>query len=321
MPATQRSPLGGLGYAFAGFAVFATHDAVIKALGMSYSVFQIIFFAMLFAFVPMAMVMLADRQVDNFRPNHPWLILLRALSSVIAMGSAFYAFTVLPLAEVYALLFATPLLITALSALLLGEPVRLQRWAAVLVGLVGVIVVLRPGVTEISTGHIAALTAACMSALGSIIMRRIGGQERTAVMILYPMLSSILFMGAALPFVYVPMGLSDLGLSASVGLMSVVAQFCLIAAYRAAPAAVVAPTQYSQILWATVFGAVFFAEFPDIWVGVGASIVIGSGVFIVWRESRPKVSARNPILRNPNMRYDAGVSPKPKHRRPEAEEE
>lgn len=316
MPDISRTPLGGLGYAFGGFAIFATHDAVIKSLGMSYSVFQIIFFAMLFAFVPMAVVMLADRQVDNFRPRHPWLILLRATTSVIAMASAFYAFTVLPLAEVYALLFATPLVITALSAVLLREPVRAQRWAAVLVGLVGVLVVLRPGVTVITTGHIAALTAAVMSALGSIIMRKIGGEERTAVMILYPMLSSILFMGAALPFVYVPMELGHLGMAASVGLMSVLAQFCLIAAYRAAPAAVVAPTQYSQILWATVFGALFFAEFPDTWVGIGASIVIASGVFIVWRESRPQVSERNPILRNPNMRYDAGVSPRPKHRRP-----
>lgn len=316
MIGTPRTPLGGLGYAFAGFAIFATHDAVIKSLGMSYSVFQIIFFAMLFAFVPMAVVMLADRQVDNFHPRHPWLILLRATTSVIAMASAFYAFTVLPLAEVYALLFATPLVITALSALLLGESVRAQRWAAVLVGLIGVIVVLRPGLTVITSGHIAALTAAFMSALGSIIMRKIGGKERTAVMILYPMLSSILFMGAALPMVYVPMKLVDLGMAASVGLMSVLAQFGLIAAYRAAPAAVVAPTQYSQILWATLFGALFFSEFPDIWVGVGASIVIASGVFIVWRESRPQVSERNPILRNPNMRYDAGVSPKPKHRRP-----
>ncbi|SMR82237.1 S-adenosylmethionine uptake transporter [Aliiroseovarius halocynthiae] len=317
MTDTPRTSVAGLGYAFAGFAIFATHDAVIKALGVNYSVFQIIFFAMLFAFVPMSVMMLADRQVDNFRPHHPWLILMRSVATVVAMSSAFYAFTVLPLAEVYALLFATPLLITALSAWLLGEKVRAQRWAAVLVGLVGVIVVLRPGVTQISFGHIAALTAAVMSSLGSVIMRKIGGEERTAVMILYPMLSSILFMGAALPFVYVPMQINDLGLAASVGLMSVLAQIAIIIAYRSAPAAVVAPTQYSQILWATAFGALFFGEFPDMWVGVGAAIIIASGVFIVWRESRPQVSERNPILRNPNMRYDAGVSPKPKHRRPQ----
>lgn len=116
------------------------------------------------------------------------------------------------------------------------------------------------------------------------------------------------------------MQIVDLGLSASVGVMSVFAQMMIIAAYRAAPAAVVAPTQYSQILWATAFGALFFNELPDMWVGVGASVIIASGVFIVWRESRPSVSIRNPILRNPNPRYDAGPSPKPKHRRPQQSE-
>ncbi|SPF79139.1 Riboflavin transporter [Aliiroseovarius pelagivivens] len=317
MSDTSQSPLRGLGFAFAAFGLFATHDAVIKLLGAQFAVFQIIFFAMLFAFVPMAVMMLADRQVDNFRPHHPWLILTRSATSVIAMSAAFYAFTVLPLAEVYALLFATPLLITAMSAWLLGEPVRGQRWAAVVVGLIGVLIVLRPGVTVITFGHVCGLIAAFCSALGSIIMRKIGGEERTAVMILYPMLSSILSMGVILPFVYVPMQIVDLGLSASVGVMSVFAQMMIIAAYRAAPAAVVAPTQYSQILWATAFGALFFNELPDMWVGVGAAVIIASGVFIVWRESRPSVSVRNPILRNPNPRYDAGPSPKPKHRRPE----
>lgn len=320
MSDTSQSPLRGLGFAFAAFGLFATHDAVIKLLGMQFAVFQIIFFAMLFAFVPMSVMMLADRQVDNFRPHHPWLILIRSTTTVIAMSTAFYAFTVLPLAEVYALLFATPLLITAMSAWLLGEPVRGQRWAAVIVGLIGVLIVLRPGVTVITFGHICALIAAFCSALGSIIMRKIGGEERTAVMILYPMLSSILAMGLILPFVYVPMQIMDLGLSASVGVMSVFAQMMIIAAYRAAPAAVVAPTQYSQILWATAFGALFFDELPDMWVGVGAGIIIASGVFIVWRESRPSVSVRNPILRNPNPRYDAGPSPKPKHRRPQQSE-
>ncbi|MHA6265681.1 DMT family transporter [uncultured Aliiroseovarius sp.] len=315
MSEITHTPVRGLGFAFAAFGVFATHDAIIKALGVNYAVFQIIFFAMLFAFVPMSILMLADRQVDNFRPRHPWLILLRAATSVIAMSSAFYAFTVLTLAEVYALLFATPLLITAMSAIFLGETVRAQRWAAVFVGLVGVLVVLRPGVTEITFGHICALIAAFCSSLGSVIMRKIGNEERTAVMILFPMLSSILFMGLILPFVYRPMELGDLGLVAGVGALSVFAQILIIAAYRAAPAAVIAPTQYSQILWATLFGLLFFEELPDIWVGVGATIIIGSGIFIVWRESRPSVSNRNPILRDPNPRYDAGPSPKPKHRR------
>ena len=263
----------------------------------------------------MAVVILADRAVDNFRPHHPWLILSRSLLYLIAVSNAFYAFTVLPMAEVYALLFATPLLITALSAPLLGETVRAQRWAAVALGLIGVLIVLRPGVTELSTGHIAALVAAAASSLASIIIRRIGGEERSAVMILYPMLAAIMTSAMVMPIVYIPVKLPDLAMLAAIGLLSVGAQFGIIAGYRAAPAAVIAPIQYSQIVWAVIFGALFFAERPDKYVAIGATVIIASGMFIVWRESRDNVSNRNPILRNPNPRFDAGPSPKPKHRR------
>ena len=307
----------GLGFAFLAFGLFATHDAIIKALGHDYSVFQIIFFAMLFAFVPMAVLVLADQSTGNFRPRHPWLLLARSLLSLTAMSAAFYAFVTLPLAEVYALLFATPLLITALSVPLLGETVRAQRWAAVAIGLIGVIIVLRPGVTALSAGHLAALVAALGSSLSAIIIRKIGGQERSAVLILYPMLASILVMGAILPAVYVPVELPSLGLMAGIGLLSVVAQLCTITAYRFAPAAVVAPMQYSQILWATGYGIVFFAERPDTMVAAGAGIIIASGIFIVWRESRANVSDRTPVLRTPNPRYDTGPSPDPDYLRQE----
>ncbi|MDN3718576.1 DMT family transporter [Roseibium salinum] len=88
------------------------------------------------------------------------------------------------------------------------------------------------------------------------------------------------------------------------------AQFFTISAYRAAPAAVVAPLQYSQILWATLFGALFFAERPDFYVAVGSSIIIASGIFVVWRESRENVSNKTPVLKTANPRFDTGPQPK-----------
>ncbi|TCD14119.1 DMT family transporter [Oricola cellulosilytica] len=312
MDGGRHSPGRGIGFAVVAFALFATHDAIIKGLGAGYSVFQIIFFAMLFSFVAAAILVLADSSTGNFRPRHPWLILARSLLSVTGMSAAFFAFVSLPLAEVYALLFATPLLITALSVPLLGETVRAQRWAAVVVGLIGVIIVLRPGATALSPGHVSALVAALASALSAIIIRKIGGEERSAVMILYPMLASLAVMGAVLPFVYVPVELPALGLMAGVGLLSVAAQLGTIAAYRFAPAAVIAPMQYSQILWATLYGIVFFSERPDAMVAAGAAVIIASGLFIVWRESRANVSQRTPVLRSANPRYDAGPSPKPR---------
>jgi drug/metabolite transporter (DMT)-like permease len=310
MQGGQDRTLRGIGFAILAFALFATHDALIKALGGGFSVFQIIFFAMLFAFVPMTALVLFDQAADNFRPHHPWLVLIRAMLSLFAMAGAFYAFATLPLAEVYALLFTIPLLITALSVPLLGETVRAQRWAAVIVGLIGVVIVLRPGATNLELGHLTAMAAALASALAGIIIRKIGGEERSAVLILYPMMSSIIVMGAILPFVYVPADLPSLGMMAAVGILSVVAQLFTITGYRLAPAAVIAPMQYSQILWATAFGVIFFAEQPDAYVAVGAAFIIASGLFIVWRETRQNVSAKSPVLRTSNARFDAGPSPR-----------
>ncbi|WP_434052879.1 MAG: DMT family transporter [Roseibium sp.] len=306
----MTATLKGLFAALGAFALFSTHDAVIKSLGATYEVFQIIFFSMLFAFVPMSIIMLADKAIDNFRPHYPVLVLCRAGLSIVAMSCAFYAFTVLPLAEVYALLFATPLLVTALSVPLLGETVRMQRWGAVVVGLIGVLIVLRPGLTELTAGHFAGLIAAAASAMSSILARKLGGKERPAVLILFPMLLSMLVMSMTLPVVYVPVTLPDLGLMAVVGFLSVLAQLCILGAYRAAPAAFVAPLQYSQILWATLFGALFFAETPDRYVAIGSSVIILSGMFVVWRESRENVSEKTPVLRTANPRVDTGPQPK-----------
>ncbi len=306
---TQNTTLRGLGFAFLGFAVFASHDALIKVLGGTYSVMQIIFFATLFSFVPMAVTILTDRTTGNFLPHHPWLVLLRSALMVTSMVCAFYAFSVLPLAEVYSLLFAFPLFVTVLSIPILGEVVRFQRWAAVGVGLIGVLIVLRPGATDITLGHMAALAAAFCSALGSVLVRKIGNEERSAVLILYPMLLAIVVMSLMQPAVYQPPSLLHLAMMALVGVFSVIAQHLIILAYRAAPAGVVAPSQYSQIIWATLFGMIFFGEHPDGWVAVGASVIIASGIFVVWRESRSNTTSVNtPVLRVRSPRSDTGAS-------------
>ncbi len=291
--------------ALACFATFSTHDAIVKTLGADYATFQIIFFGTLFAFLPMTVLLLADKEQANLRPHHPWLVAGRVACNLTSGVCAFYAFTHLPLAEAYALIFAAPLLITVLSVPLLGETVRVRRWIAVLVGLVGVIVVLRPGTTALTLGHAAALTAACSAAFSAIIVRKIGPDERTHVLMLYPMLAVIVVMGAILPFVYRPMPIGDLGLMASVGILATAGQLFMIAAFKSAPAALVAPFQYSQILWAVPFGFFLFGHTPDTWVLGGAALIIASGLFVVWRESREDVSRTRPFLRVRNLRPDA----------------
>lgn len=260
----------------------------------------------------MTLVMSADRAVENFQPHNLKLIGLRSILSVVGMGSAFYALTVLPITEVYAIIFAMPLLITVLAVPILGETIRLQRGLAVIVGLVGVLIVLRPGVADFTLGHLAALVTAFTGAFSSLIVRKLGKSERTAVLVLYPMLANVLIMAALLPSVYVPTDLLSLASMAVIGGLALTGQFLLVSAYRRAPAAVVAPIQYSQIVWATIYGWLVFQDLPDRWVVIGACIIISSGLFIVWRESQSNISDNKPVLRARNMRPDTGPNPKPK---------
>lgn len=297
-PTTGSGPAGPL-LGLLAFACYATHDAVVKQLGATYSVFQIVFFASLLSFPLVAVMLLRDPTSGTLRARHPWLSLIRSLCVVGTLTGAFHAFTVLPLAQTYAILFATPLLITVLAIPVLGERVGLRRGLAVVVGLAGVLIVLRPGAAALSSGHLAAMAAACFSATSSVIVRRIGQAERSAVLMLWPMMGSVLAMGVALPFVYVPVQLIDMGLLALVAGFGFLAALLIIAAYRRAEAALVAPMQYSQILWAGVFGALLFNEWPDLWTLCGAAVIIGAGLYIVLRESRRNVSANRPVVGNP----------------------
>lgn len=295
--------------ALAAFGVFSTHDVIVKILGGTYSPFQIVFFSVLLSF-PLATVMLMrDAKPGTLVPVHPWWLALRTGAAVVTGVSAFYAFSVLPLAQVYAILFASPLLITVLAIPVLGEKVRLRRWLAVLVGLIGVLVVLRPGQTALSLGHLAALAAAVGGSLASIVVRKIGNEERPVVMLLYPMVVNFVLMACALPFVYIPMPIEHLGMLAIIATFAWIANRLVIAAYQAGEAAIIAPMQYSQIVWATGFGLLFFDEAIDQATGIGAGIIIASGLYIVLRESRSGTSENTPVLRT-RSRSETGTTPR-----------
>ncbi len=299
----------GAALALVAFAIFSTHDVVVKYLGGSYSPVQIVFFSVLLGFPLVTLVMMRDATDGNLLPRHPWWTAIRTVAAVITGLSAFYAFSVLPLAQVYAILFAAPLLITVLAVPILGEKVRLRRGLAVLVGLAGVIIVLRPAQVELELGHIAALTAAVGGALSSIIVRKIGADERGVVLILYPMMANFLFMACLLPFVYQPMPLVDFAAVGVMALLALVGTFLVIMAYRSGEAVIIAPMQYSQILWATAFGFLLFGETVDLATAIGAGVIIASGLYIVLREGRSDASDNQPVLQT-RSRPDFGTVPR-----------
>ncbi len=280
--------------ALLAFGIYATHDVVVKILGADYSAVQIIFFATLLGFPLATLMLMRDRADGNLRPRHPWWTLIRTACIVTTALCAFYAFSVLPLAQTYAILFTMPLLVTLLAIPILGETIGLHRGLAVVTGLAGVLIVLRPGAEALSLGHVAALAAAATSSLASVIVRKIGSNERSAVLMLYPMVANFFVLGCALPFVYRPMPVEDLGLMGIIAAFGFIAMLLTIAAYRVAEAVVVAPMQYSQMIWAAVFGWLVFEESVDLWTWVGAGVIIASGLYIVARESRRNVSENRP---------------------------
>ncbi|MCV6823183.1 MULTISPECIES: DMT family transporter [Halocynthiibacter] len=283
--------------ALIAFAIFATHDVIVKSLGGTYSPFQIVFFSVLLGFPLVTLMLIQDASRDTLRPRHPYWMALRTGAAVVTGASAFYAFAHLPLAQTYAILFASPLLITILAIPILGERVRLRRGLAVAVGLAGVLIVLRPGQADLSAGHIAAMVAAVGGAISSIIVRKIGPEERSAVLLLYPMIGNFVVMGCAMPFVYVPMPFADFAALGVIALLAFIAMIFQILAYRNGEAVIVAPMQYSQIIWASIFGYFIFNEQVDAMTYIGAGVIILSGIYIVVRESAPNASANTPVLR------------------------
>ncbi|WP_116132121.1 DMT family transporter [Tropicimonas sp. IMCC34043] len=292
--------------ALSAFGIFSTHDVLVKYLGAHYSTFQIVFFSVLFGFPVATLVLMGDRTDGNLRPRHPWWTAARTIATVTVGASGFYSVSVLPLTQFYAIIFTAPLLITILAIPILGEKVGIRRWIAVIVGLCGVLIVLRPGAAPLGLGHAAALVAAVGSAFASIVVRKIGHDERSVVLMLYPMMTNVVIMGFLLFFFYEPMPAVDFGAAALIAVMAFTATLINILAYKTAEAAIVAPMQYSQILWATFYGAIFFGERPGIATVIGASIIIASGLYIVLRESRSAVSGNTPVLRT-RSRFDAGT--------------
>ena len=247
-------------YALCAFAIFATHDVFVKILGADYSPFQIVFFNVVFGLPLVTLVMMQDAKPGTLLPVHPVWSAIRTVATMFTGLLAFYAFSVLPLAQVYSILFAMPLFITVLAIPILGEQVGFHRWMAVIVGLFGVLIVLRPDNVILTVGHLAALGAALSGAIASVIVRKIGQEERLGRSDGIPNDRHIHFMGIALQYTYEPMPLSDLRISFLIAVLGLIATFFVIAAYRIGEAAIVAPMQYSQIIWASLFGYFLFDE-------------------------------------------------------------
>lgn len=284
--------VAGILIALSGNILFATSDAMVKLLTARYSVFQIIVTQALFALIPLTVMILRNSSFQALRIRHPRLVLLRALLAGSATVFGFYSFSRLPLAESYSIAFCTPIFVTMLSIPILGERVGLHRWGAVLVGLLGILIMVRPGFEALNAGHAAALAGAFLGSFTVLVMRRIAREEQHAVMVL-AVVTGLIAVG--LPGMIVTFRMPtwpDMALFACTGLFMGSAQFCVAKSLSLAPASVIAPMQYSMILWAILYGALLFGTHVDPIMVFGATIVIASGLYIMHRERKRARSGR-----------------------------
>lgn len=277
------SNLTGALLGLAAMGLFACADVTIKFLGAGYSPFQIIFFAGLMTFPLIAGLSLADPSVVSMRPRQPKLMALRCVAVLVNGILGTYAFATLPLAQCYAIFFCMPIFIAVLAVPALGEKIDMVRGLAVLTGLVGVVIAVDPAMGALQWGHVMALGAALTGAANYVLIRKTGNQERTLVLLIYPLVLQTAVAALVLPLVYLPMSFRDLALTALMAAVSLAGYFLIVAAYRRAPGIVVAPMQYSQIIWAAIFGALLFDEHLTSRVMLGTLVIIGAGLVIVTR--------------------------------------
>ncbi len=280
-----NSNLRGAIFGLAAMALYCLYDVTIKFLGPDYSTLQILFCAGL-VFVPLILVQSWMTRAGSLRPRLP---LWTALRVVVALANGVigaYAFSVLPLAQCYAVFFLMPLMISALAVPALGEPMDLGRGLAIVLGFGGVLIALQPGgQTELGLGHLAAFTAAALGAVNYVILRKTGGIETPGVLLLYPAAAQLIAVGLAMPALWVPMTAGHWLLTSLMGLEVFLGGLLIIAAYRSAPAIIVAPMQYSQIIWAGLLGWLLFDESMTLAMIAGISIIIAAGLFILGRSA------------------------------------
>lgn len=285
----------GILFAFLAYLAYACSDAAAKALGGQMSVFQIGFSISLIALV---LCLSSKRSADSWRaiarPKRPGLVAFRAASGTFGGICAVVAFTTLPLAEAYALIFLLPLAAALLSRLILRETVTAGRWVALFGGLFGVLLVVRPGFQELSLGHLAGLGCALSGATNVILLRTLGPSENRLTLIGSVLGLATLVNGLLMvPTFRVPD--ADLwpillfgGIAAGIG------HLAMVMGARLAPASRIAPTQYSQIVWASLFGAILFGEIPDPIAIAGMALVGFFGMLTLAPERR---GTRRPIFR------------------------
>ncbi|KFB09273.1 DMT family transporter [Nitratireductor basaltis] len=269
-----------------GVFFMVVNDAMAKWLTEDYGALQIYAWRSMMALPIIATMLWATRGRAGFTTASLRTHALRGFFAIAAAWCFFTSLKQLTLAGATSLVFAAPLFITALSVVLLGEKVGWRRWSAVTIGFFGVLVIVRPGGETFQTASIYAVGAAFFYALFMISARWIKREEPMMTMMFYVSLFPLIYCTPVLALDWQPIASEHLLLFLGMAVFGTTGITMIGHAFRLAPAAIVAPFDYTALLWATVLGFMFWGDLPDLWTYVGALIIIASGIYIVLREAR-----------------------------------
>ncbi len=284
-PKVSREVLRGIGFALLAVSFFPLLGASAKYLSAEYGTLQIVWARYTGHLLILLILFAPVRGLGVFKSNNPRLQILRSLLLFASTMAAFFAYQFIPLGTVSTIYFTAPLTVTAMSVPILKETVGARRWAAVCLGFLGALVVLRPGLGAVHPAAFAAVAGATCYAFYQLFTRKVAAVDTPLTAIVYTPL-----VGATVATLLLPLDwrTPELGFSVllfcGLGAFGGLGHFCLILAYRRSPTSLIAPFLYAELLGATSLDYLVFDRPPDLWTGVGAALIVGSGLYVSYRE-------------------------------------
>ena len=278
----RASRLAGILLMLLSFFMFCLGDAIGKFMVSTYAVGQLLLLRACAALIMMS-PMLYRQRAAFFHVERPWLLLGRTALATVEVAAFFIATVYLPLADVITFYLAGPIFVTALSAVLLGERVDARRWSAIIIGFVGVVIAMRPSAQTISLPALIALGGSIAFAALMLMTRSM--RATPGIVLTGSQFLGTFSLGAVMtPFNWVTPDAASLALFVAGGFTGVTGQLLAARSLKLAPASVVAPYQYSMIIWAVLFGFLMFGDTPSLQTIAGAAIITGAGLYIFLRE-------------------------------------
>lgn len=283
---SRRDRIAGILLMLAATTLLPFNDAIAKHLAATFLVLQVVWARFMFHALMIGPAVVARHGVRALWPDRPWVQLARGTLLGVATWLFITAISRIPMADAVALLFVTPLLVTALSPFLLGERVGPRRWTAVVIGFVGVLIMVRPGAGVTDPYALLALGAGLCNTFYVILTRTASVSAPPLVSLFYSGCIPAIGYTIAVPFVWQTPVPLEWGLMIAMAACGAMAHLLLIRAYTRAPAPYLQPFAYNEMTMSVVIGFIVFGDFPDLWKWAGMAVIVGSGIYISFRERK-----------------------------------